>query len=92
MFVENLIIRKPDYSDTDDERKLPFIGIVSLKSPMGETKIKLTNAGISAIFRVIRAETIERADANAKAVKNGMEEAIHAPLLLQSAEVPDAPF
>ena len=85
MFVQQLEVRKPGYGDSDEERKAGFIGRVQLKGESGAQTINLSPLAISQIFKVISDEVDATARKNAKAVKTGMDEAVHSPLLLQAS-------
>ena len=87
MFVEHLEVRKPSYGDSDEERKSGFLGRVQLKGVGGSQTINLSPLAISQIFKVISEEVDATARKNAKAVKTGMDEAVHSPLLLQASQV-----
>ena len=87
MYVEHLEIRKPQYGDSELERSQAFVATVTLKGTMGETKVKLSTAGMSKIFSVISAEVCSTATANSQAVRGGMAEAVHSPIAMESAKI-----
>jgi hypothetical protein len=80
------VARRPSY-DSDYPNQL--VGLVELKSAQGQQTLKLSNRALSNIFKVISDEVCATARDNAAAVRRGMDEAVHEPLLLQSREVPE---
>ena len=88
MFVTSLNIKKQESYEQDAGQ---LRGTVVLSGATGKQEIILSSVALSRIFGVIAQEVYDRARTNAQQVKNGMEEAINSPLLLQSAQI-EEPF
>jgi len=76
--------RKASY---DSEYPNMLVGMVTLKGPNGEQKIRLSNGALSRIFNVIAQEVCGTAARNAADVGRGMQNATDEPLMLESQTI-----
>lgn len=85
MQVETLeVSRRPSY-DSDYPNQL--VGMVELKGTNGTQKLKLSNEGLSKIFKVLAEEVARTAMDNAAMTRRAMSDATAEPLLAGAAKV-----
>jgi hypothetical protein len=85
MQVESLDVqRRPSY-DSDYPNML--VGMVTLKGSSGKQEIRLSNAALSRVFKVISDEVQSTASANAAQVTNAMGNAVAEYALMEAQKI-----